>query len=134
MFGPFNRNKTLLLSISGAFVALTAIATTSYAGSNDKPVPTMPVPCEVVSSTSGSSTSLEAIYNAQGPVSGSYRFSVRSVGGAGSTNINQGGGFSAQSAGPISLGRVTVSSAPRYDIALTVEIAGETFVCLSDGR
>ena len=135
MIGTIVQHKTYMLSIAGALVALAAIGTAGYAGSADTAASTTPVPCEVVAVASGGGTSLEAIYNAQGPASGTYQFSVKTTGGAGSTNINQGGGFSAQSAGPISLGRVTVSTASNYDITLTVDVGGQTFKCLNpDGR
>lgn len=131
MIGTITRNRIYMLS-AAAFAAIAAIGTASYAGSADSAAgTTRPVPCEVVATETGGGTSLEAIYNAQGPVSGTYRFSVKTVGGAGSTNINQGGGFSAQTAGPISLGRVSVGNAPSYDISLTVEVDGQTFNCLN---
>lgn len=131
MIGNIDRRTAGLLTIGG-FVALAVIGTTSYARSTDDAIAgTRPVPCEVVATESGNSTNLEAIYNAQSPTNGTYSFSVKSSGGAGSTNINQVGGFSAPEAGPISLGRVTVSNAPSYDIDLSVEVDGETYDCLN---
>lgn len=123
--------RTTLIAVSGLFV-LAALGTAGYARSTDEAI--APVPCEVVATDSGNMTSLEAIYNAEGPASGTYRFSVKTLGGAGNSNINQGGGFSTQDAGPVSLGRVTVGKAPRYDIDLTVETGGETFDCLNPGQ
>ncbi|WP_332717120.1 curli-like amyloid fiber formation chaperone CsgH [Pelagibacterium mangrovi] len=128
MIGTIIGNKTLTFSAL-ALAAMTVVGTASYAGSNDAGT-TIPVVCEVVATTAGGGTTLEAIYNAQGPENGTYRFSVKTVGGAGNTNINQGGGFSAPAAGPISLGRVTVGNAPSYDIDFTVEVGNQTFDCL----
>jgi hypothetical protein len=127
MIGTIIGNKTLTFSAL-ALAAMTVAGTASYAGSDDAGT-TMPV-CEVVATTAGGGTTLEAIYNAQGAENGTYRFSVKTIGGAGSTNINQGGGFSSPGAGPISLGRVTVGNAPSYDIDLTVEVGNQTFDCL----
>jgi len=127
MIGTIN-SRTTLLAMSG-LVALAALGTAGYARSTDEAF--APAPCEVVATESGSMTSLEAIYNAQGPASGTYRFSVRTVGGPGNSNINQGGGFSASEVGPVSLGRVTVGKAPGYDITLTIEVGGQSFDCLN---
>src|SRR5690606_24123482 len=93
MIGTIIGNKTLTFSAL-ALAAMTVVGTASYAGSNDVGT-AIPVVCEVVATTAGGGTTLEAIYNAQGPENGTYRFSVKTVGGAGNTNINQGGGFSA---------------------------------------
>lgn len=126
MIGPITPRATLV-AMSGLF-ALAALGTAGYAHSTDMAI--APVPCEVIATEQGNMTTLEAIFNAEGPASGSYRFSVRTVGGAGNTNINQGGGFSTPEAGPVSLGRVTVGKAPGYDIDLTVETGGRTYDCL----
>jgi hypothetical protein len=126
-----DRRKAYSLAILGTVVALVAVGTASYARSTDDLASTTrPVPCEVVSTTAGNGMTFEAIYNAQGPANGTYRFSVKTVGGANSSSINQGGGFAAQEAGPVSLGRVSVGKAPAYDIALTVEVDGVTHTCL----
>lgn len=126
-----DRRKAYSLSILGTAVALIAVGTASYARSTDDVADaTRPVPCEVVSTAAGNGMALEAIYNAQGPANGTYSLSVKSVGGANRATIKQGGGFAAHSAGPISLGRVSVGNAPSYDIALTVEVDGVTHSCL----
>ncbi|AEQ50681.1 curli-like amyloid fiber formation chaperone CsgH [Pelagibacterium halotolerans] len=126
-----DRRKAYSLSILGTAVALIAVGTASYARSTDDVADaTRPVPCEVVSTAAGNGMALEAIYNAQGPANGTYSLSVKSVGGANSATIKQGGGFAAHAAGPISLGRVSVGNAPSYDIALTVEVDGVTHSCL----
>ena len=126
-----NRRKAYSLSILGTVVALAAVGTASYARSTDDVAgATRPVPCEVVSTAAGNGLALEAIYNAEGPANGTYRLSVKTVGGANSSTINQGGGFSAPGAGPISLSRVSVGNAPAYDIALTVEVDGVPHPCL----
>ena len=126
-----DRRKAYSLSILGTAVALVAVGTASYARSTDDVAgATRLVPCEVVSTAAGNGMALEAIYNAQGPTNGTYRLSVKSVGGANSSTINQGGGFATHAAGPVSLGHVSVGNAPAYDIALTVEVDGVTHTCL----
>lgn len=131
MIGNIDSRTASLLAIGG-FVALAAIGTAAYAGSADSAAANIePVPCEVVATEAGNAMNLEAIYNAGGPARGTYQFSVKTSGGAGSTNINQGGGFSAAEAGPVSLGRVSVGNAPSYDISLSVEVDGETYDCLN---
>lgn len=131
MIGTIDRHTTSLLAIGG-FVTLAAIGTAAYAGSTDGAAGAIaPVPCEVIATESGNTMNLEAIYNAHGPTNGTYRFSVRTMGGGGSTNINQGGGFAASEAGPVSLGRVSVGNAPSYDISLSVEVGGETYDCMN---
>lgn len=126
-----DRRKAYSLSLLGTVVALVAVGTASYARSTDDVAgSTRPVPCEVVSTATGNGLALEAIYNAQGPANGTYRLSVKTVGGANSSTINQGGGFAAHAAGPVSVGRVSVGNAPAYDISLTVEVDGVTHTCL----
>ncbi|WP_417580340.1 curli-like amyloid fiber formation chaperone CsgH [Pelagibacterium sp.] len=126
-----NRRRAYTLSFLGTIVALSAVGTASFARSTDEIAEsTRPVPCEVISTGTANAMTLEAVYNAQGPANGTYRLSIQTVGGANSSTINQGGGFSVPTAGPISLGRVSVSKAPAYDIALTVEVDGAVHTCL----
>lgn len=123
--------RTASLLAMGGFVALAAIGTAAYAQSAvGLAQMTEPVPCEVVATETGNGMNLEAIYNAQGPASGTYSFSVKTIGSTGSTNVKQGGAFSAHQAGPVSLGRVSVGDAPSYDISLEVEVNGRTLQCL----
>lgn len=85
--------------------------------------------CEVLASASGGGFALEAVYHAQSAMQGGYQFSVKSVGGAGGTNINQGGGFSAKPGETLTLGRVTVGGAAAYDVTLKIDTGGQSVEC-----
>ena len=73
---------------------------------------------------------LEGILYANVDVSGTYRFSVVSVGGSGNTNIRQGGAFTAASGDEATLGRVMLGgSGAAYEATLEITTFGETVAC-----
>ena len=132
MPGFFNRNKVSLASLAGGAIAMVAVGTASYANSLDKQVqdarPGEPF-CEVTAQTTDNAVTIEALFHAHVAVQGSYMLSVRSSGGAGSTNINQGGGFATKGVETITLGTATVGGSPAYDVELVVDTDGQTHTC-----
>ncbi len=89
-----------------------------------------PARCEIRATQQGSMIALDGMVMAQDAASGSYRFSVASVGGSSNTNIRQGGGFSAGAGDAVRLGRVMVGgSGSSYDVTLEVTLGAETIEC-----
>jgi hypothetical protein len=73
---------------------------------------------------------LSGVVHSAGSAQGSYQLKVVSAGGAGSTNINQGGGFQVASGGSARLGQVTLgNSGTVYEASLKVTVAGKTYTC-----
>jgi hypothetical protein len=126
MTGTSKRIYAYALAIGGAAIAIAAVGGAGLAHSISEDASTS---CDVVASTSGGGFALEAVYHAEDAVAGAYQFSVKSVGGAGRTNINQGGGFSARSGETLTLGRVTVGGAAAYDVSLTIDLGGTPITC-----
>ncbi|WP_353646775.1 curli-like amyloid fiber formation chaperone CsgH [Mesorhizobium sp. WSM2239] len=115
------RAAPLLLGLGAAAIAAGA----GQAGSESEPVR-----CEIRAETSGGMTTLEGVVRADKAVSGSYRFRVKSSGASGSSNIDQGGAFTAAPASPETLGSVMLGSrGARYDASLTVTVNGKKIEC-----
>lgn len=114
------RNQKHLVPAAAAGVALALSATALMAGSGA--AHSGPVRCEVQTTTKGSMTTLEGVVHSDKPVSGSYIFRVESVGGSGSSNIRQGGDFSASPSAPAKLGQVTLGgSGSIFEATLEVD-------------
>ncbi|MEJ8574732.1 curli-like amyloid fiber formation chaperone CsgH [Microbaculum marinum] len=89
-----------------------------------------PVSCEIQAARAGSMIALSGVVHSSASVEGSYRLSVVSSGGGGSSNINQGGGFTIGSDGSATLGQVTLgNSGAVYDARLQVTVSGKTYSC-----
>lgn len=115
---------TLLL---GAGTAATSVGA-GQAGSSSGPVR-----CEIQATTSGGMVTLQGVVRADKAVSGSYTFRVESAGGSGSSDISQGGDFSARAGDPTTLGQVMLGgNGSIYDARLEVTAGGKTYRC--DGR
>lgn len=135
MTTTFLPRKKALLAASGAMIAIAAIGTASYAHSTDGNSvlnQKSSAYCEVLATPSGSGLTLQAVFHAQGATHGNYQFSVNSTGGAGRSSINQGGAFSAEGAGLVPLGMVTVAGNSSYAIGLKVSENGVTHDCGGD--
>ena len=85
--------------------------------------------------TTGSEQGMLAIEGAiLSPVAltGEYRFAVRSQSGGGSSNISQGGYFTANANEETALGKVLLNAGSTFDIAFTVTANGKTLTCDQD--
>jgi len=109
----------LFLGLGGAGMALGADHSGSVAG---------PVRCEISADSVNGMITLKGIVHADVAVSGSYQFRVIGAGGSGSSNIEQGGGFSVGQGGTQTLGNVTLGVGS-YDASLTVIANGKTVRC-----
>lgn len=120
--------KVKQIAPAAAGVALAISATALMAGSGSAHSDT--ARCEVLVTSEGGSTTLEGVVYAEKPMSGSYTFRVESSGGSGSSNINQGGNFSASPGNPASLGRVMLGgSGSVFDATLEVETPDGRLEC-----
>lgn len=88
-----------------------------------------PFRCDLRSETAGGMVTLEGLVESDDAVTGTYRFLVASVGGAGNSVIRQGGGFSAAPGKAVSLGRVMLSVGGTYDASLEVHANGTRVEC-----
>lgn len=88
------------------------------------------VRCEIDITSSGGAFGLGAVVHADKAVTGSYRFNVSGSGRAGSTNISQGGGFSAGPGDDARLGRMMLgNSGAIYDVRLDISVGGRDYHC-----
>lgn len=85
--------------------------------------------CEIHEKTTRSGVALEGVVKTKTDVAGSYRFKISASGGAGSSDINQSGDFTAGPNAESSLGYVMLGGGGIYDARLDVTIDGRTIRC-----
>lgn len=119
-----NRKALALLvpALAGLGIAGAALASTGQSSDG-------PLRCEISSSVSGGMVSLQGVVESDAAVSGTYRFQVESVAGAGSSTIRQGGAFSAGPGAPAMLGRVMLGANGIYDAVLMLDTSGVSLEC-----
>jgi curli production assembly/transport CsgH protein len=89
-----------------------------------------PVSCEIRNRIQDDTVFLEPFVHSDKGVSGTYSVSVSGGGEGGSSNIQQGGEFSAIAGRPTSLGRMSVgASGASYNVKLKVTVAGTSVSC-----
>jgi hypothetical protein len=115
------RAVPILLGLGVAGLAMGAGAASSSDG---------PLRCEIKTGSMNGAIMLQGVIHADVPVSGSYRFKVASAGGAGNTNMSQGGYFTAGPGEAAMLGRVMLGNAGAiYDATLEIESDGLSVEC-----
>jgi hypothetical protein len=115
------RAVPLLLGLGVAGLAMGAGAASSSDG---------PLRCEIKTGSMNGAIMLQGVIHADVPVSGSYRFKVASAGGAGNTNMSQGGYFTAAPGEDVMLGKVVLGNAGAiYDATLEIESDGMAVEC-----
>ncbi len=87
------------------------------------------VSCEIEARQQNGMIAMRGVVHSETPISGSYEFKVRSAGHGGSSDISQGGRFSAGPDGPATLGQVQLGGSPAYDATLYVNADGMTIEC-----
>ena len=117
-----SRRSALLAAVFAAGLGAAGAAMASGGGEDG------PLSCEIRKGSALGMTALEAVVHADEAVSGSYTFTVKGSGG-GSTDIRQGGAFSAGPGAPATLGKVTVGGSAAYDASLRVEADGISVEC-----
>jgi hypothetical protein len=115
------RAVPLLLGLGAAGLAMGAGA----ASSSDEPLS-----CEIQADSMNGMIVLQGVIHADVPITGSYRFNVASAGGAGNTNMSQGGAFTAAPGEAVMLGKVMLGNAGAiYDATLEIESDGMAVEC-----
>lgn len=108
-------------------IALVAISGGAVAAANSNQ--TSPIACGVNTVSDRGMMSVEGILQSQTALTGEYRFSLRSQSNGGSSNISQGGGFSADAGATITLGKVMVSPDSHLNIDFEVSAGGKKYDC-----
>ena len=91
---------------------------------------TDPVRCEIQATAANGMIALEGVLHTDVALTGSYTFKVTSSGGAGSSNIQQGGGFAADPNQSTTLGTVMLgNSGGTYNASLEILSNGRTVAC-----
>ena len=116
------RALTLFVGLGAAGLAMGAGQAGSASGE--------PVRCEIQESSMNGMIVLAGVVQADVEVSGSYRFRVVSAGGAGGSNIQQGGDFTAGPDSAVTLGNVMLGGrGATYDATLEIISGGKTVEC-----
>ncbi len=85
--------------------------------------------CGVSTVTERGMLVVEGVFQSPTALSGEYRFALKSIGGGGSTNVSQGGQFSAAAGTAVSLGKVMVNAGASVDVDFTVSADGKRLDC-----
>ncbi|MBE7732097.1 curli-like amyloid fiber formation chaperone CsgH [Devosia faecipullorum] len=118
---PIRLGLVALLALGGAAVAANA---NGNAGSSD-------ITCGITTATDRGMMAIEGVLQSPDALHGEYRFALRSSGAGGSTNINQGGQFSASPGMLVSLGKVMVNAGSVIEADFTITTGGKKFDCSS---
>ncbi|WP_156458259.1 curli-like amyloid fiber formation chaperone CsgH [Devosia epidermidihirudinis] len=90
---------------------------------------TGPTQCSIQTTLNGNVQSLQGIILSDVNANGTYQFSVRSSGPSGSSNINQGGNFTARAAEPVIVGQVQLNASAKTTVSFTVTLGNKTIDC-----
>lgn len=85
--------------------------------------------CGVSTSNANGMLSVEGVLQSSEALTGEYRFALKSQGAGGSSNINQGGQFSATPGMPVSLGKVSVNAGANIEVDFTITTGGKKYDC-----
>lgn len=85
--------------------------------------------CGVSTATERGMLTIEGVLESRKALSGEYRFAIRSQSAGGSSNISQGGEFSAAPGAAVSLGHVMVNAGSAVTIDFVVKAGGKQFDC-----
>ena len=110
------------LSIGLVIAALAASA--GFANSS-----TGAVQCGVSKSSENGMLALQGTILSPTAMSGEYRFAIQSSGNGGSSNISQGGGFTAAAGETTTLGKVMINAGSHYDLVFDVTADGKKLDC-----
>jgi hypothetical protein len=121
--------RACLIKAAPVAAALGLLGCVANAGQADQSEE--PLRCEIAATSAGKTITLEGVAEADGAVSGSYRFRVVSSGRGGASDVHQAGAFAAGPHSPVMLSRVMLSggSGTVFEATLTIEVDGETIEC-----
>ena len=109
-------------------VAIAALGIAGVAANAESPQAT-DLACGVSTQTEHGMLVVEGVFQSATALNGDYRFALKSQGAGGSTNISQGGQFSAAAGTAVSLGRVMINAGSDVDVDFTVSAGGKTLNC-----
>lgn len=91
--------------------------------------PAVPLRCEIETHLTNGMITLEGVVHASVEVAGSYQLRIVGAGLSGSSDIEQGGEFSAGPDGPVTLGRVMLGGGGSFDANLELTTDGAAVSC-----
>lgn len=121
--------KSLIFAAAIAGLALAGGGAASTSEGTGGAAADIPMRCEIVAESTRGMMQLQGMVYADRAIDGRYRLTVTSASRSGSTNISQGGNFSASENNPARLGMVMLSLNDVYDVELEVKANGHTFGC-----
>lgn len=107
-----------------ALAALAAAGAVANASSSDGDLA-----CGVSTITERGMLSIEGVLQSPVALTGEYRFALKSSGAGGSSNVSQGGQFSAAPGTAVTLGKVMVNAGSSIDVDFTVTTGGRQLDC-----
>ncbi|MDB5614587.1 MAG: hypothetical protein JWQ22_2240 [Devosia sp.] len=90
------------------------------------------VQCGIVETAQKGMLVLEGMLTSPVAISGEYRLAIRSSSNGGSSNISQGGYFTAKADEATSLGKVTLNTGSSYNVVFDVTANGKKIECDQD--
>ena len=119
---PTRRGSAIAIGL--VIAALTASA--GLANSSDA------TRCGIATSSERGMLALEGTIVSPVALSGEYRFAIQSSGGGGSSNISQGGYFTANANEATPLGKVLINAGSNYSVVFDVTAGGKKLDCDQD--
>ncbi len=118
------RGSAILLGLAMATIA-------AGAGLANSSAPNV-TQCGVTATAERGMLALEGTIVSPVALSGEYRFAIRSAGNGGSSNISQGGYFTAAANEATVLGKVMINAGAHYEVSLDVSAGGQKIACDQD--
>ncbi|WP_332686370.1 curli-like amyloid fiber formation chaperone CsgH [Devosia sp.] len=123
MITPTRRSSAIVLGLALAAIAATSGMANSAASA---------VQCGIAASSERGMLALEGTVLSPVAMSGEYRFAIRSSSSGGSSNVSQGGYFTANANEATPLGKVLINAGSSYDVVFDVTADGKTLECDQD--
>ncbi|KKC33537.1 curli-like amyloid fiber formation chaperone CsgH [Devosia psychrophila] len=114
---------------SGAVALGLVIAAIAATGGMANSGSTSTVQCGIAKTTQNGMLALEGTLTSPVAVSGEYRFAIQSSSNGGSSNISQGGYFTANANEVMPLGKVMLNNGSSYDVVFDVTVDGKKIEC-----
>jgi hypothetical protein len=122
MMIPSRRSSAIALGL----VVATLAASAGLANSGT------PTQCGLATSNQGGMLALEGTILSPVALSGEYRFAIQSSSNGGSSNISQGGYFTANANEATPLGKVLINAGSTYSVVFDVTAGGKKIDCDQD--
>ncbi len=119
LHSTFKIGLAAILALGGA-----AVAANANSGSNSDRLT-----CGINKVAEGRMMSIEGVLQSPQAMAGDYRFALKSSGASGSSNISQGGAFSATADTKLSLGKVMINAGSNIEVDFTITSGGKKFDC-----